>query len=168
MKRPRLTPLILAASLAWLAGCRVGPDYVRPQASAPAAFEEAPPADAGNWKAAAPADSALGGAWWKVFSDTDLDALEVQVEQANQSLKSTEAHFREARGQVKVRKSYEAPTIGASPAVESVRQSYNQPYFNSSEANGGEGSFNMPLDLNYEIDLWGRIRRHVRNSKQRR
>jgi NodT family efflux transporter outer membrane factor (OMF) lipoprotein len=161
MKRPRLTPLILAASLAWLAGCRVGPDYVRPQASAPAAFEEAPPADAGNWKAAAPADSALGGAWWKVFSDTDLDALEVQVEQANQSLKSTEAHFREARGQVKVRKSYEAPTIGASPAVESVRQSYNQPYFNSSEANGGEGSFNMPLDLNYEIDLWGRIRRGV-------
>jgi NodT family efflux transporter outer membrane factor (OMF) lipoprotein len=27
--------------------------------------------------------------------------------------------------------------------------------------NGGEGSFSLPLDMNYEIDLWGRVRRGV-------
>lgn len=161
MRAPKLTPLMLAASLAWLAGCKVGPDYVRPQASAPPAFEEAPPASASEWKTAAPADASIGGAWWQVFSDTELDGLEVQVAQANQSLKAAEANFRAARGAVKVSRSYLAPTIGVAPAVNAVRDSINQPYFNPNEANGGEGSFYLPLDLNYEVDLWGRIRRGV-------
>jgi len=160
MKCERLTPLVLAASLAWLAGCRVGPDYVRPQASAPAAFEEASPS-AGNWKTAAPADSEIGGVWWQAFSDPELNTLEAQVEQANQSLKAAEANFRASRGAVKVSKSYEAPTLGVAPSVSTVRDSQNQPYFNASEANGGEGNFQLPLDLNYEIDLWGRVRRGV-------
>jgi NodT family efflux transporter outer membrane factor (OMF) lipoprotein len=165
MKQAKLTPLLLAASLAWLAGCRVGPDYVRPQASAPAAFEEAPPPSAGDWKTATPADTTIGGAWWQMFSDPELNTLEVQVEQANQSLKASEANFRAARGALKVSKSYEAPTIGVAPAVSAVRDSLHQPYFNPDEANGGEGNFLLPLDLNYEIDLWGRVRRGVTASR---
>ena len=94
MRVRRLTPLMLVACLA---GCKVGPDYVRPQAAAPAAFEEATPASAGAWKTATPADAAIGGAWWQLFSDPELDGLEVQVGQANQSLKAAEANFRAAR-----------------------------------------------------------------------
>lgn len=159
MRRRGLILGLITASLAWLAGCKVGPNYVRPQAAAPAAFEEAPVS--GDWKAAAPADAAIGGAWWQVFGDADLDGLEPQVSQANQSLKAAEANFRAARAAVSVRRSYEAPTIGVAPTIDSVRQSLHQPYFNPSEANGGEGSFELPLDLNYEVDLWGRVRRGV-------
>jgi NodT family efflux transporter outer membrane factor (OMF) lipoprotein len=60
-----------------------------------------------------------------------------------------------------VSKSYLAPTISVGPSINAVRESLNQPYFNPSEANGGEGSFNLPIDLDYEIDLWGRVRRGV-------
>jgi len=159
MKRRGLILALTAAVLEWLVGCKVGPNYVRPQAAAPAAFEEAPAS--GDWKAASPADATIGGAWWQMFADADLDGLEPQVSQANQSLKAAEANFRAARAAVSVMRSYEAPTIGVAPAISAVRQSLNQPYFNPNEANGGEGSFNLPLDLNYEIDLWGRVRRGV-------
>ena len=55
--------LPLAASLL-LAACAVGPDYVRPDAAAPAAFKEAPAAAAG-WFPAAPADALDRGPWWE-------------------------------------------------------------------------------------------------------
>lgn len=161
MKAVRLTPLALAASLTWLAGCKVGPDYVRPQSAAPAAYEEAQPVAAGQWKSAAPADAAIGGAWWQLFSDPALDEIEMQVGQANQSLKAADAHFRAARSAVIAKRSYEAPTIGVAPAIGAVRESANQPYVSQANINGGEGSFSLPLDLNYEIDLWGRVRRGV-------
>jgi outer membrane protein TolC len=81
MKPARLVSLLLVT----LTGCRVGPDYVRPQAVAPAAYEEAPPSS-GGWKTASPADSVPVGAWWQVFSNAELNNLEEQVALANQSL----------------------------------------------------------------------------------
>ena len=147
MKASRLTPLTLAASLAWLAGCKVGPDYVRPQAAAPAAYEEAQPAAAGEWKTATPADMTIAGAWWQLFSDPALDGLEVQVGQANQSLKAAEANFHAARSAVTVKRSYEAPTVGVTPAIGAVRESANQPYVSQANSTGGEGSSSLPLDL---------------------
>ncbi len=167
-------PYVLLLSLPLvLAGCKVGPNYVKPQATAPAvampqSFSEEPPTTVqpGPWKSAAPADQELGGSWWKVFADFDLDTLEAQVATANQSLKAAEANFRAARAQVAVNKSYLAPTIGVSPAVGTVRESLNQPFVSSSAVNGGEGDFNLPLDLNYEVDLWGRVRRGITAARE--
>jgi NodT family efflux transporter outer membrane factor (OMF) lipoprotein len=163
MKSIKLSSLLTLGLAILLAGCKVGPNYVRPQASAPAAYQEAPPdaTQAGNWKIATPTDPALAGDWWRLFSDPKLNDFEEQVALANQSLKAAEANFRAARGAVSVSKSYLAPTISVGPSINAVRESLNQPYFNPSEANGGEGSFNLPIDLDYEIDLWGRVRRGV-------
>ena len=47
-----------------------------------------------------------------------------------------------------------------------VRDSANQPYFPSTLANNGDGNFILPVDLNYEIDLWGRIRRGVTSARE--
>ena len=161
-------PLLVIGFGLSLSGCKVGPNYVRPQASAPPAYQETPPdsTQAGNWKIATPADPALSGEWWQLFSDSELDHLENQVTSANQSLKAAEANFRAARGSVAVSRSYLAPAIGAGPSVSAVRESLNQPYFNPSQANGGEGNFDLPIDLNYEIDLWGRIRRGVTAARE--
>ena len=153
---------------ATLGGCRVGPNYVRPQAAAPPVYQEAPAAStqSGDWKTATPSDSALGGAWWQVFSDPELDRLEQQVATANQSLKAAEANFRAARASVTVSRSYLAPTIGVSPAIGAVRESANQPYVSKTNINGGDGSFSLPLDLDYEIDLWGRVRRGITAARE--
>ena len=151
-----------------LAGCKVGPNYIKPSASAPPTNQEAPTKDAqaGSWKIASPADPALAGDWWQMFADPDLSRLEQQVATTNQTLKAAEANFRAARASITVSRSQLAPTIGVSPAIGGVRDSLNQPYFNPNEANGGEGSFSLPIDMSYEIDLWGRIRRNITATRE--
>ena len=167
--KPGITgSLILIALAIGLDGCRVGPNYVRPDASAPPAYQEAQPSstETGNWKIATPDDSTIGGAWWQLFSDPDLNHLEEQVALANQSLKAAEANFRAARASIAVSRSQLAPTIDVAPSVGAVRESTNQPYFNKNNANGGEGSFSLPIDLDYEIDLWGRVRRSITAARE--
>jgi NodT family efflux transporter outer membrane factor (OMF) lipoprotein len=152
-----------------LAGCMVGPTYKTPNAILAPAFKETPPASytaQDGWKPGEPSDAQLKGDWWTMFDDQQLNALEVQVDGANQSIKSAEANFRAARAQIGVAKSFEAPTIGVGPGIGSVRDSANQPYFSRTLANNGGGNFSLPVDLNYEVDLWGRIRRGVTSARE--
>ena len=167
----------LRTVLAWLAasvmivaaGCKVGPEYVRPSAPLAPAFKEPPPdsfkAEDG-WTPAHPSDTQLKGDWWTLFHDSQLNSLEAEVDPANQTLKQAEANFRAARAVIRVNRSAEAPTISAGPTVGALRDSTHQPYFNTTVANGGEGDFELPLDLNYEIDLWGRVRRTVTQARE--
>lgn len=152
-----------------ISGCMVGPTYKKPDAALAPAFKEAPPASytaQDGWKPGQPGDTQLKGDWWTVFGDEKLNELEGQIDGANQTLKAAEANFHAARAQIGVARSYEAPTIGVGPGVSSIRDSANQPYFNKSLANNGLGSFTLPVDLNYEVDLWGRIRRGVTSARE--
>ncbi len=163
--------LFLAATLPvlLLAGCMVGPNYKRPAAIVAPAFKEAPPASSGasdGWAPGDPQDAKLKGDWWTMFDDPQLNALEPQVDTANQTLKAAEANFRAARAAIGYSRSYEAPTIGVGPSIGTVRDSANQPYFPAGNANNGSGDFILPVDLNYEIDLWGRIRRGVTAARE--
>jgi NodT family efflux transporter outer membrane factor (OMF) lipoprotein len=108
----------------------------------------------------------MRGAWWESFKDPQLDTLEGQVDTANQTLKAADANFRAARATIGLYRANLAPTISIGPGVSGVRDSANQPYFNASNANNGEGSFALPLDVSYEVDLWGRIRRSVTAAKE--
>src|SRR5208282_1049045 len=80
--------------------------------------------------------------------------------------KQAEANFRAARAAVRFNRASEAPTIGVAPSVGAIRDSNNQPYLNISGSNTGEGDFVLPFDLNYEVDLWGRIRRTVAAARE--
>lgn len=152
-----------------MAGCRVGPEYSRPSAPLAPAFKEPPPDNfraEDGWKPAQPSDAKLKGDWWTLFNDPQLNTLEVQIDPANQTLKQAEANFRAARAAVRFNRAAEAPTISASPTMGATRTSPNQPYFNKAYANSGEGDFALPIDLNYEVDLWGRIRRTVAQARE--
>lgn len=148
-----------------LSGCRVGPQYVRPSVPMAPEFKEAPPENfqsEDGWKRAQPSDAQLKRDWWTLFNDPQLNALEAQIDPANQTLKESEANFRAARSAVRFNRASEAPTIGAAPSVGAVRYSNNQPYLSSvPQPNTGQGDFQLPFDLNYEIDVWGRVRRTV-------
>ncbi|WP_263349768.1 efflux transporter outer membrane subunit [Acidicapsa acidisoli] len=161
--------LTIAVTLLILSGCNVGPNYKMPAAIAAPAFKEMAPAsfaEQGGWKPGQPGDAKLKGDWWTLFQDVQLNELEGKVDTANQSLKSAEANFRAARAQIGYARSNEAPTIGVAPSVSTVRDSANQPYFSNNLANNGGGSFALPVDLNYEIDLWGRVRRGVTSARE--
>jgi NodT family efflux transporter outer membrane factor (OMF) lipoprotein len=153
----------LAVSALVLASCTVGPNYVRPEAPLTPVYKEPPPEtykDAGDWKPAQPSDGLLRTNWWELFGDEQLNSLEQLVTLTNQSLKAAEARFREARALVGYARAAEFPTVGVSPTIGSVRDSSHQPYFPLS-ASQATGDFRLPLDLSYEADLWGRIRRSV-------
>src|SRR4030081_1037757 len=74
------------------AACAPKTRYVPPAVETAPAFRE----DA-NWKVAQPNDAALRGAWWELFGDPDLNALEQQVDVSNQNLKAAAAQFAQAR-----------------------------------------------------------------------
>ena len=159
----------IALALVPLSGCMVGPKYKTPAAIIAPSFKETPPAsfaDQDGWKPGQPGDTRLKGDWWTIFDDPQLNTLEAQIDGANQSLKAAAANFRGARSQIGYERANEAPTIGVGPSIGAVRDSANQPYFPSSLANNGSGNFILPIDLNYEIDLWGRIRRSVTAARE--
>jgi NodT family efflux transporter outer membrane factor (OMF) lipoprotein len=165
-----LLPIATGAALVMLTGCMVGPQYKRPAADTPPAFKEAPAtktAASDGWTQGQPSDRQLKGDWWRMYQDPQLDTLEAQVTTANQTLKAAQANFRAARAAIGYAKSNEAPTIGVDPSIATVRQSSDEPYYPAAStfANTGFGDFILPLDLNYEIDLWGRVRREVALAK---
>jgi NodT family efflux transporter outer membrane factor (OMF) lipoprotein len=163
----------LALSTTLLAGCHeVGPNYTRPPAAGLAPeFKEPGPStfqQTDGWKAAQPGDQSLRGNWWESFNDPQLNALEDQIDSANQSLKAAEANFRSARAAIGLYRADEAPTLSIGPSAAAVRQSQNEPYVGGVALTGGpgQGQFLLPLDLSYEVDLWGRIRRSVTAAKE--
>jgi NodT family efflux transporter outer membrane factor (OMF) lipoprotein len=159
----------LASACVLAAGCKVGPEYTKPNVPLAPEFKEPGPdafESTEGWKAAQPSDQQLKGAWWEVFNDPQLNALEAEVDTANQTLKQADANFQASRAQIRFYRAAQAPTIGTAPSIASVRYSANRPYFNTNLANNGSGDFQLPLDLNYEIDLWGRIRRSVSAARE--
>ena len=166
-----LSRVLPTFALLTLAGCMVGPKYVRPSVPTAPTFKETPPAykedtrDAG-WRTAHPADALPKGAWWTVFHDDGLDALEPRIATANQSLRVADATLERARSQIRVSRADLFPTLGVAPFAGAERYSANRPYFNSTLANNGSGDFQLPADVSWEVDLFGRLRRTVNIAKE--
>ena len=168
MKTNIAAPLVSLTAIV-LTGCMVGPNYAKPSTPIAPAFKELAPASAqatDGWKLARPGDQTPRGNWWEIYADPQLNALEAQIDSANQTLKIAEANYRQARTAIRFNRSYEAPTIGTAPGISTVRASANQPYISPALINNGNGDFTLPVDLSWEIDLWGRIRRSVTAAKE--
>src|SRR5450432_485520 len=153
-----------------VSGCAVGPNYVRPPAEAPAAYKEAPPAqgEATPFKPAEPKDQEPRGNWWEVFKDPKLDALVFQVAVSNQTIKAAEARVREARALTQAARSALFPSVdlGVGATRSGNRNgTVNTTAITTTQGGSVRNNYNVALDVNWEIDLWGRIRRTVEASE---
>jgi multidrug efflux pump len=147
---------IVSAKANWSA---VGPDYKPPTNSVPANYKAV---DFGNWKEGRPLDNVPKGNWWEIFGDTNLNVLESQAVLANQQLKAAVARVDEARATARVARSQLMPNLSLDPNFERQRFSPNEnPGFGNVTAN----TFSTPVDLSYEVDLWGRIRRLFQGAR---
>jgi NodT family efflux transporter outer membrane factor (OMF) lipoprotein len=166
----RCPSAIAGVGLLVLTGCMVGPKYVKPTAPMAPGFKEANPdayKESPGWHVAQPSDAVQRGEWWTVFGDAELNALEPQIAANNQDLKAADARFREARALVRFNRASLYPTVGVAPFAGGVRESSNQPYFSPAYVNGnGQSAIQLPADLNYEIDVWGKIRRQVSAARE--
>jgi outer membrane protein TolC len=107
------------------------------------------------------------GNWWQIFGDAELNELEGQASAANQQLKVAVARFAEARAQMDVTRSGFFPNVGISGSVTRQRNSPNAPS-GTGPPLGSSSTYNaflVPLDLSYEVDLWGRVRRSVESAR---
>jgi multidrug efflux system outer membrane protein len=151
----------LLAAAAMAAGCAVGPDYKRPAVPTPQTFSEA-----GPWKVAEPKDAIPKAEWWKVFNDPVLDALEAKAVSASPTLRSALARYDEALAAARATRGSLYPTLSSNPAASRQLYSANrQSEFPAERFAYTTNSFDLPLDLSYEIDLFGAARRSVESAR---
>jgi NodT family efflux transporter outer membrane factor (OMF) lipoprotein len=162
----RVRDALFVAAAALLAGCNVGPNYTRPSVPAAPAYKEPPPAEfkeSNGWQQAQPGDDKIRADWWSIFGSAELNALEQQVDPSNQTLKAAEARFREARALIQLNRSNLYPTISTSPSITSNRSSTNGV---DATTPSQYGNLVLPIDLNYELDAWGRIHRSITAARE--
>jgi NodT family efflux transporter outer membrane factor (OMF) lipoprotein len=169
--RKALCAVNAAVLCSLLAGCNVGPKYIPPAATAPAAFKESPSQfkESNGWTVAQPQDATLRGKWWEIYNEPELNALEEELNIDNQNIQQAFENFMEARALVREARSQLFPTV-------SVGGSYtrSQPSSNIvSSASAGTSTtagkqtqlFSIPADVSWEPDLWDKVHNAVRASQ---
>ncbi|MGA7293402.1 MAG: efflux transporter outer membrane subunit [Terriglobales bacterium] len=142
-------------------GCTVGPEYKRPAAPVPDTWK-----GVGPWQVAAPKDTIPKGEWWQIFRDAELDQLEQELLQANQSLTAARDRLLEARSQARIASSAYFPTLSTDPSGQRQRLGANRPLSGSTVplTDVTQNVFTVPFSVNYEVDLFGSVRRNLEAS----
>jgi NodT family efflux transporter outer membrane factor (OMF) lipoprotein len=121
---------------------------------------------------AQPADAKLRGKWWEIFNDSELNALEEQLDINNQNIKQFFENFMEARAVVREARAQYFPTLAVAPSFNRSRTSGN---LNTAPVNtSGTGTaakqlqstvYSLPLEASWEPDLWGKVRNTVHQAQ---
>ena len=155
----RRSPLA-ASPAAWS-----GPTTTAPRADVPTAYKEL----AGWSRGPAAGDAINRGAWWSIFDDPVLDALERQVDVSNQTIARRRAAYRQARALVHEARAALFPTLGANAGVT------HQSSSGGSLSSGGTTGTAPPRPVtttdytlegsgSWDLDVWGAIRRQVESQ----
>ena len=144
--------------LVGLTGCSMAPDYRPPATPVPRDFKELE-----GWTAATPMDQAPRGQWWEAFGDPVLNDLEARAEQASPTLAAALARYDQAKASAGIERAELFPQVNAGGDASRQRLSGNR--------FGGNGTapvyddFSVGATLDYELDLWGRIRNSVKAAR---
>src|SRR3984893_946511 len=166
--RPRISTVRIATTaiglimLIALSGCSVGPKYQRPTAPVPIQFKES---NAPATPTAATPSIAYSD-WWLVFNDPTLNQLEKDADSANQDIRIAVARVDQAEVGARYSRSFLFPTLSLGSSASRTREAQNRP--NNGNTNGRAATYNdfqFPLFLNYEVDVWGRVRRSLESAR---
>ena len=155
MRSRSLLVILLVWSMAAFAG---GPKYKKPDVAVPQNWQSPVP-----WQPANPLDSLPKNAWWKVFGDSELDEYEDRAMANNQTLKAATARLTQARAFARVTSSGLYPELDAGVSGARQRLSANRPTNGAAITPSAvtQSTFSIPFTLNYEVDLFGRVRRSL-------
>jgi outer membrane protein, multidrug efflux system len=162
MRSTRVGTLVVGAAL--LAGCAslrnkvlhgVGPDYKRPSVSSPQAYRGM----LGSPDAASLADLP----WWGVFGDPVLQGFIKEALENNYDLQTAVARIEESRALVGVAASQFYPQV-AYEAQAGRQREFIAPIFGPTP-NSPFNAFLGAINVAWEIDIWGRIRRSTEAAR---
>jgi NodT family efflux transporter outer membrane factor (OMF) lipoprotein len=156
-----------------LAGCTVGPSYVRPEFATPPAYTSPQP-DTSPGQAIDPAQ------WWSAFGDATLDHLVTRALADGPDIRTAASRVRESRYQEIVAGAADKPTVGGLAGYSRLSFSDNVGFGGgatgaSGDAAGGTngsgesgsgalsgssiGVWSLGFDASWELDLFGGARR---------
>ena len=153
--------VLLLAAAVFATGCAVGPKYKVPAMTAPPAYKES-----ANWKPAQPNEQQLGGNWWEIFQDPQLNSLEEQINVSNQNLKSAVAQYQQSRAALRYVRADYFPTVTASPSAAREQYSSNRPPHSSAFDGITFNDFVLPVNFSYQANVWGRVSRNVEANRE--
>jgi NodT family efflux transporter outer membrane factor (OMF) lipoprotein len=152
MKRLRAMALAIACT-----GCAQVAQVAPPVVPLATSYREA----ASAWVNTGAAAGLAPQSWWTAFDDPELDALQHQLLRNSPDLASALARYQQARAATDTLRAAQSPTVGANAALERSGQRQGSPQ-RAPGTNTGLSSATIGLELEYEIDLWGRVRQQVR------
>src|SRR5436305_10593742 len=157
----RLNLAAAAGALLALCGCSVGPKYQRASVPTPPTWSAEAP-----WRAAEPKDSIPKVAWWTLYQDPVLTQFEQTALDANQSIQLATTRVEQARDLARVQVASFFPSLSAGRSAARQRLSANRPAVGAAAPRTAitENVFQVPFQLNYEADVFGRIRRNVQET----
>jgi NodT family efflux transporter outer membrane factor (OMF) lipoprotein len=159
--RQVIYPVLIIAGALTFTGCAVGPRYKRPAVPTPPAYKEM-----GNWQTAQPNDQNLGGNWWEIFQDPQLNALEQQINVSNQNLKAAVAQYQQSRAALRYARADYYPTVTAGPSASRQQYSNNRPPQSSNLDGITFNDFVLPVNFSYQVNAWGRVSRNVESYRE--
>ena len=150
----KLRPAVVAVCTTVLVACATAPEYQRPALELPAAWKLDAP-----WRVGQPRDTAPKGAWWQIFGDSALDALQQQALLNSPTLVMAQARLLQARATLAATSASALPQLGLSERVGRQKISANRPLSNYASPNFStvQNELSVAMTVNYELDLAGRI-----------
>ncbi len=154
--------------------------YDPPAVAVPAAWKNSAPVDSlGRGRpeipAVAKADTAARQlaqipslpAWWTVFNDSSLTRLETQASALNFTTRAALARIDQARAQLRIAEAQRAPVIALAPSAFHSQLSALRPVQSSliPAVSVPQTQFYVPVNVNYEVDLFGRLRRGAQAAR---
>lgn len=146
-----------------LSGCSLAPEFQLPEFTLPEAFKTTVPDVEQNsnplWQPATPLENERRGQWWKMFGDEQLNALQTQALEANQSLRAAHARVEQARSIVRANASSLLPqiTIGGNAARAKSADASTAGFGPPSSGLKPYNNFGVGAQASYEVDLFARV-----------
>ena len=146
-----------------LAGCKVGPDYHRPSPGPlPSEWKAGSP-----WKKGQPRDAEIKQAFWQVFDAPALAALEREATTNSPTVRAAFERVEESRAVARITRADLFPGVSFDPNANRTRYSPGRSAQPDSLVLGYTGNqYTLPVDLSYEVDLWGRVRRSFQAARE--
>ncbi len=184
-------PVLAVSAALLLGGCTVGPNFTPPHWANPVSWFSGAlrPSPTPSEPVQAPVDIA----WWNLFHDPKLTALEQRVAADNFDVRTATVRLAESRAQLGITRAGEFPTLNANASYTREKSSNVGEFSttsggsggssgnpNSDQANGAPGNstgglsnVNIPafdlyqygFDASWELDLWGQVRRSVEAAR---
>jgi NodT family efflux transporter outer membrane factor (OMF) lipoprotein len=154
MSIARTSAILMSAVAIAVGGCSMAPPLKVPQIDVAQDYKETAP-----WMVAKPADALPRGAWWKLYGEAELDALEEKLVANNPDLAAAVAHYAQAQAYTTQLRSGFYPSLDATADAQRSRQSGNRPAAGSGP--NEYSAYSIGVQASYELDLWGRVRNLV-------